>query len=145
MVKDDVPEAPAIEGGLNWQVAPVGSPTQDSVTEPPKPNVGLTFTVEVVELPDMTVAGDSAEAESVKLGGVVFKRTATPSVPVCTGKTISGRPPPLNSLTANAGNMPLLSSAGIAWLRKGVHVSQGQQAGAVITKNVEEISDTGAD
>src|SRR5580700_7151637 len=107
MVRDDVPEAPAIDAGLNWQLAPLGSPAQESETEPVAPNEGLTLTVEVAEPPDVIVAGDNAEAESAKPAAVVFKRTATPPVLLSTGKTTSGRPSPFISSTTKPGVVPL--------------------------------------
>jgi len=76
-VSFDVPEAFGIDGGLKPQLAPLGSPEQESVTVPLNPNVGVTFTVEVAEFPATTVAGDNAVAESSKPGVVVFNAIAT--------------------------------------------------------------------
>jgi|SRR5580704_122255 hypothetical protein len=114
MVRDDVPDAPAMDAGLNWQLAPLGSPTQERVTEPLEPNDELTVTVDVAEPPAVTVAGDRAEAASAKPAGVVFKRTATPTEELSTGtgRRISGRPSPFISVTTKVGKMPLLFSGG---------------------------------
>jgi hypothetical protein len=107
-VRVDVPEAPGIDAGLNWQVAPLGNPAQESVTVPVNPRVGLTFTVEVDELPDVTAAGDKGEAERAKLGAVLFKRTARPPASPGTGKRISGRPSPFMSSAISGGTMPVV-------------------------------------
>ena len=89
IVSVDLPELPAIVGGLNPQEAPVGKPTQESPTEPLKPNVGFTDTVELAEFPAVTGAGENALAESSKPAGVVLSNTPDPAPQ---GKIMSMRP-----------------------------------------------------
>jgi hypothetical protein len=104
MVRVDVPELLAIEGGLKAQVAPVGSPVQESGSAPSYPKVGVTVTVDVAEEPAVTVPGFKAAADSAKPAGVVLSNTATPLTVsvmlVFSGtKTRSGRPSPFISAT----------------------------------------------
>ena len=100
MVTFDVPKLLAIDEGLKLQVAPLGSPGQESVTVPVNPNVGFTVTVEVVEKPAITVAGARAEADIAKFGAVVFKRTTTAGKEDISLKIRSGRPSPFMSAAA---------------------------------------------
>ena len=51
IVRLEVPELLATEGGLKAQVAPVGSPAQESVTVLLNPNTDVKVTVEVAEAP----------------------------------------------------------------------------------------------
>jgi hypothetical protein len=75
-VSADFPEAFVKVAGLNEQLAPVGRPEQESVTEPLNPKVGVTEMVELAELPATTVAGESGMAETVNPAAVVLSSTA---------------------------------------------------------------------
>ena|SRR5271166_4074393 len=94
IVRADVPELLAIEGGLKAQLAPLGSPTQERLTVPVNPNAGVRLTVDAAEEPAAMVPGDKAVADSPNPGGVVFSTTATPFVGV---RRMSGRPSPFIS------------------------------------------------
>ena len=99
IVRADVPELFAIEGGLSAHVAPLGNPVHERATVPLNPKAGDTVTVAVAELPAVTGAGDKALASTPKPGEVVLSITAMP-VPGETSvgeKTISGRPSPFMS------------------------------------------------
>lgn len=96
-VSVDIPELPAIVGGLNPQEAPVGKPAQERTTELLKPNVGITNTVEVAEFPAVTGAGEAALAETSKPAGVVLSNTP---YPLPQGKIMSGRPSAFMSATS---------------------------------------------
>jgi hypothetical protein len=72
VTNDNLPEPLGTEAGLNWQVAPLGSPVQESVTALLNPNVGVMPTVEARKLPAVTVAGDSTVAVSTNPGGLVL-------------------------------------------------------------------------
>jgi hypothetical protein len=66
-VSCELPEA-ATDAGLNEQLAPLGRPEQASATVLLNPATGAMLTVEVAELPIVTVAGDSAVEEIWKSG-----------------------------------------------------------------------------
>ena len=80
MITSDAALEPlATDAGLNWQLAPFGSPTHVSVTVPLNPKVCLTPMSDVAEFPLIREEGDSAEAEIPKFGGVLLSMTAIPS------------------------------------------------------------------
>jgi hypothetical protein len=108
-VRADVPAPLAMDGGLNAQVAPLGSPVHERATVPLNPKVGDTVMVEVAAFPAVTGAGDNALATTPKPGGVVFIITAIP-VPGKESegeKSMSGRPSPfMSAINASVGVVP---------------------------------------
>jgi hypothetical protein len=69
---------PAIDEGLNEQLAPLGSPLQESATVPLNPLIGVMVAVEVAALPATTEDGDSAAAAIWKSGGAPEVEGAPP-------------------------------------------------------------------
>ena len=108
-VTTEVPEPFGRDAGAKLQLAAAGNLAQESATLPPNVPAGVTVMVDVAEAPDVTVAGESAEAEMEKSGasgGVIFSKITTPAVDgwggvvaADTSKARSGRLSPLKSAT----------------------------------------------
>ena len=98
IVKDEIPELLATDGGLKVQVAPVGSPAHEKVTVWLNPKLRITLTVEVAEFPAVVFAGELAESSNP--GGAMLRSTPAPGPQT---KTMSGRPSPFMSTIGKAG------------------------------------------
>ena len=78
IISDDVLEPPGTDAGLNWQLAPLGSPVQERATTPTNPKLRMTVTVDVTLFPATTGVKGNGLAEIPKLGEVLLIITATP-------------------------------------------------------------------
>jgi hypothetical protein len=102
IVSVEVPEALGKEGGAKPHVAPLGNPVQDRATLALKPPTVVSVTVDVAELPCVSVAGLSGFAAIRKSGfggGAVLSSSTRPEALAESVMAMSGRPSLLKSAT----------------------------------------------
>lgn len=90
---------PLTEGDAKLQLTPLGSPEQESATDPVNPPMDARVTVEVVSFP--TDTGDTGDVESKKSGtgdGAVFRTVVRP-------QTILSVSSPPETVTATSGRL----------------------------------------